>query len=146
MRLTILLAAAQLISVAQGILDQGLADPAQVCRVVLCITLLQPDANTILSNRHEFNMLMSSLGRHIQRTGAGYYSIDTLSFCLNLCDKLNARMRGFIPEDLVRVLDRVIQSSSGPTFVVTPPAVIWSESKKSPNMTGPVVPTPPPLR
>lgn len=137
--------AASLLSLAQQLLQENAVDAGQLCRVMLSISVLQPDPNILLArNRGMYDMVMSDLANCIPQTRSEY-AAETLQFCFNLASRLNARVRDFVPYELILALDNIVFPGRIAVSAVLPPG-LGPPLSSNWNTWEPKNPIPPPLR
>ena len=145
----------RVINASHSLVTDGIADPIHLCRVLLSISLLQPEPHVILANRHSYHLLLQRLSDAIQtQSSMGYVSIATATFCLELCKKLNGRARDFVPSELVQTLEDVLEPPRIPQMPYEPQVLngfpqlvqVWSKPTREQHRPVRSKPIPPPLR
>ena len=106
-------ASASLLHAAREVLVNNVVEPAELLRMLLSIALLHFDVRIFYSKSRDlpFQDVLRLISKSFARFRDGGYPIETLSFCLHLCEKLNSRMGGFVPGDVMRTLQSLVRPS-----------------------------------
>lgn len=100
-----------MIAVAQQLLDEGMLDPVELCRVLLTIASLQEDLYVLrTTGRGSLGALLTSLTAAIRHRSLYFASsepdsiVESAGTCVHLCVKLNERLPTFVQSELIDVL------------------------------------------
>ena len=136
----------RIIGTLQDLLDEHIADPVQILRLLLSMILLQVDLRAILAHQTVLQLLFQNLVRALASpVTAPTMSRSTISMCLQQSQELNARDTGLVPSELTQMLEAFAQPVVQPsvTFAWPPTA---TEASTPAMLGGYSTPIPEPAR
>ncbi|KAJ3556450.1 hypothetical protein NM688_g2021 [Phlebia brevispora] len=110
-----------IISVSRDLLTIENIDASHLCRVILSIAILQPDTQNIFAQRASFHSLLAAIAHQIEQGSPYGYSIQTLTFCLQLCERLEERAHEYVPAYLAHILNVLVNRPAHEGEFILPP-------------------------